>query len=152
MVSGKIMAAVVFVIVVVVIAGFAIYYNDAYRKLTFELKGVSLTSASFTLVATNFEIAMGNPGPLPIYVPSGSFDVYINGVAVGVGSFSSQTISGNSVSLNTVPVDFNPTTLPSVILGLITGGGTVNIAIAGSANLVLFSIPFNSTLHNASFK
>jgi len=54
--------------------------------------------------------------------------------------------------LISVPVDFNLTALPSVVIGLITGGGTVNIAIAGSANLVLFSVPFNSTLYNASFK
>jgi hypothetical protein len=66
--------------------------------------------------------------------------------------FSAQTISGGSVSLISVPVDFNLTALPSVVIGLITGGGTVNIAIAGSANLVLFSVPFNSTLYNASFK
>jgi len=72
MVAGKIVAAVVVLVVVVVVAGFAVYYNDAYRKLTFELKSVSLISASFTLVATSFEIAIGNPGPLPIYVPMAS--------------------------------------------------------------------------------
>jgi LEA14-like dessication related protein len=137
---------------VLVVAGFAVYYYDAYHKLTFELKSVSLSNVSLTSVKTSFEIAIGNPSALPIYVPSGSFNVDVNGVAVGAGSFSSQTVNGNSVSLFTVPVDFNLTTLTSALSALITGGGTVKVAIAGSANLVLFRVPFNSTLYNASFK
>jgi LEA14-like dessication related protein len=151
-VAKKIVAAVIVLIVVVVVAGFAVYYYDAYHKLTFELNSVSLNSVSLTSVETTFEIAIGNPSALPVYVPSGNFDIYINGVAVGAGSFGSQTINGNSVSLITVPVDFNLTALPSTLSALITGGGTVNLDVAGSANLGLFSVPFNSTLYNANFK
>jgi LEA14-like dessication related protein len=152
LVAKRIVAAVIIIVVVVVIAGFAIYYYDAYHKLTFQLKSVSLSSASLTSVKTNFGLAIGNPGPLPIYVPSGSFNVYINEVSVGTGSFSSLTVGGNSQSLITVPVDFNPTTLPSTVYNFITGGGSVTVTIVGSANLALFSVPFNATLYNASFK
>jgi LEA14-like dessication related protein len=151
LVARKIVAAAIILIVVVVVAGFSVYYYDAYHKLTFELKSVSLSSISLTSVQTNFGIAIGNPSALPIYVPSGNFDVYINDVDVGTGSFDSLTVGGDSQSLITVPVDFNPTGLPSVIYGLITGGGTVTVTIVGSANLVLFSVPFNATLYNASF-
>jgi LEA14-like dessication related protein len=152
MVARKIVAAVVIIIVLVVIAGIGIYYYDAYHKLTFQLKSVSLGSINVTSVQTNFGLAIGNPGPLPIYVPNGNFNVYINDVNVGTGSFGSLTIGGNSQSLITVPVAFNPTSVPSVIYGLITGGGTITVTIVGSANLVLFSVPFNTTLYNASFK
>ncbi len=152
MVARKIVAAVIILIVVIVVAGLAVYYYDAYHKLTFELKSVNLSSVSLTSVQTNFGIAISNPGPLPIYVPSGNFTVYINDVTSGTGSFGSLTVGGNSQSLITVPVDFNPTGLPSGIYGLITGGGTVTVTIVGSANLVLFSVPFNATLYDASFK
>ncbi len=152
MVAKKFVAAVIILIVVVLVAGLAIYYYDAYHKLTFQLKSVSLGSVSITSVQTNFGIAITNPGPLPIYVPNGNFNVYINDVAIGTGSFSSLTVGGNSQSLITVPVDFNPTGLPSAVIGLITSGGTVTVSIVGSANLVLFNVPFNSTLYNASFK
>lgn len=152
MAAKKIVAAVIVLIVVVLVAGLAIYYYDAYHKLTFQLKSVSLGSVSITSVQIFFGIAISNPGTLPIYVPNGNFDVYINDVAVGKGSFGSLTIGGNSQSLITVPVDFNPTGLPSAVIGLITGGGSVTVSIVGSADLVLFNVPFNSTLYNVSFK
>jgi len=151
-VAKKIVASVIILIVVVLVAGFAIYYYDAYHKLTFQLKSISLGNVSIASVQTNFGIAISNPGPLPIYVPNGNFNVYINDVAVGKGTFSSLTIGGNSQSLITVPVDLNPTILPSAVIGLITGGGSVTVSIVGSANLVLFNVPFNSTLYNVSFK
>ena len=152
MVSKKIVAAAVILIAIGVVAGVALYYNDAYHRLTFELKSVGLASIGVTALQTNFGLAIGNPGPLPIYVPNGNFEVYINDVHVGTGSFGSLTIAGNSQSLITIPVTFNPTEVPSVVYGLITGGGTVTVTIAGSANLGLFSVPFNTTLYEASFR
>ena len=151
MVAGKIVAAAVILIVLVAVAGLGIYYYDAYHKLTFQLKSVSLGSVSLTSVQTNFGIIIGNPGPLPIYIPNGDFSIYVNDQYLGKGSFGSLTIGGNSQSQITVPVTFNATSVPSVLFGLITGGGTVAVTIRGSANLVLFSVPFNATLYNASF-
>jgi LEA14-like dessication related protein len=151
-VARKIVAGAVVLIVLVAIAGLGIYYYDAYHKLTFELKSISLGSISLTSVQTNFGITIGNPNALPIYIPNGNFDIYVNDQYLGKGSFGSITISGNSQSQITVPVTFNTTDVPSVVFGLITGGGTVTVTIQGSANLVLFSVPFNATLYNASFK
>jgi len=150
-VAGKIIAAVVIIIVLVSVVGLGVYYYDAYHKLTFQLKGVSLGSASLTSVQTNFGIVIGNPGPLPIYIPNGDFSIYVNDQYLGKGSFGSLTIGGNSQSQITVPVTFNASSVPSVLFGLITGGGTVAVTIQGSANLVLFSVPFSATLYNASF-
>jgi LEA14-like dessication related protein len=152
MVAGKIVVGAVVLIVLVAIAGLGIYYYDAYHKLTFQLKSVSLGSVSLTSVQTNFAIAIGNPGPLPIYIPNGNFNIYVNSQYLGKGSFGSQTIGGNSQSQITVPVTFTANDVPSAIFGLITGGGTVTVTIQGSANLVLFSVPFNATLIDASFR
>jgi LEA14-like dessication related protein len=150
-VAGKIVAAVAILIVLVAVAGLSIYYYDVYHKLTFQLKSVSLGSASLTSVQTNFGIVLGNPGPLLIYIPNGDFNIYVNDQYLGQGSFGSLTVGGNSQSQITVPVTFNASIVSSVLFGLITGGGTVAVTIRGSANLVLFSVPFSATLYNASF-
>jgi LEA14-like dessication related protein len=150
--SGRIIAFGVILTVVIVIAGFAVYYYDAYHKLTFELKNVGLGTVSLTSVQANFDIAIGNPNALPVYVPDGSFQIYVNNQSLGTGNFGSQTIAGNSQNIITVPVTFYATDVPSVLFGLISGGGTVTVTIQGQANMVLFSVPFNTTLYNASFK
>ncbi len=41
MVARKIIAAVLILVAVIIVAGVAIYYYDAYHKLTFNLKSVS---------------------------------------------------------------------------------------------------------------
>ncbi len=151
MASGKIIALVAVLVVVVVIAGLAIYYYDAYHKLTFELKNVGLGTVSLTSVQATFDIAIGNPNALPVYIPDGSFQIYVNDQYLGTGSFGSLTVAGNSQSIITVPVTFYVSDVPSVLFGLITGGGAVTVTIQGQANAVLFSVPFNATLYNASF-
>jgi LEA14-like dessication related protein len=151
MVAGKIVAAAVILIVLVAVAGLGIYYYDAYHKLTFQLKSISLGSVSLSSVQTNFGIAIGNPSQLPIYIPSANFDIYVNDQYLGKGSFGALTIGGNSQSQISVPVTFSTADVSSVLIGLITGGGSVTVTIQGSANLVLLSIPFNTTLYDASF-
>ena len=149
--SGKIVALAAVLIVVIVIAGLAVYYYDAYHKLTFELKNVGLGTVSLTSMEATFDIAIGNPTALPVYVPDGSFQIYVNDQYLGAGNFGSLTVAGNSQSIITVPVTFYVSDVPSVLYGLITGGGTVTVTIKGQANMVLFSVPFNTTLYNASF-
>ena len=102
--------------------------------------------SALTSVQTNFGITIGNPSALPIYIPNGNFNIYVNDQYLGKGSFGSLTIGGNSQSQITVPVTFNTTDVSSVLFGIITGGGTVTVTIQGSVNLVLFSVPFNATL------
>jgi LEA14-like dessication related protein len=151
-VARKIVVGAVILIVLVAVAGLGIYYYDAYHKLTFQLKSVSLGSVSLTSAQINFGITIGNPSSLPIYIPSGDFNILVNDQYLGKGSFGSLTIGGNSQSQITVPVTFNATSVPSVLFGVITGGGTVTVTIQGSANLGLFSVPFDSTLYNVSLR
>lgn len=150
MASGKIVALVAGLIVVIVLAGFAVYYYDAYHKLTFDLKGVDVNSVSLTSIQTTFELQIGNPNALPVYIPDGTFEIYVNNQDLGSGSFGSVTVNGNSQTQLNVPVTFNSTGVPSVIYGIITGGGTVTVTIEGKVNLWLLSVPFNATLYNAT--
>lgn len=145
----KIIALIIIVILVVVIVGLAIYYYNAYHNLTFQLNKVGLGAVSSSSVTLNVQIAVNNTNLLPVYIPSGSFTLYLNGQLLGTGTFNSITINGNNQGVVTAPVTINAANVPSTVFGLLTGGGAVTLTVDGSANLVLFSIPFNSTLYNA---
>lgn len=151
MAAGKIVALSIGLIVIIVIAGLAVYYYDAYHKITFELKSVNIGNVSLTSVQTSFDISIGNPNALSVYIPDGNFQIYINNQYLGAGTFGSVTVAGNSQSVITVPVTFYASDVPQVVYGLITGGGSVTVTLQGQANLVLFSVPFNTTLYNVSF-
>jgi LEA14-like dessication related protein len=148
--SGKIIALVVGLIVVIVVAGLAVYYYDAYNKLTFELKSVSVGDISLSSIQITLRLQITNPNALSVYIPDGSFDIYVNDIYLGAGTFGALTINGNSQEQITVPVTFNASDVPSVFYGLITGGGTVTVTVKGQANLVLLSVPFESTLYNVT--
>jgi LEA14-like dessication related protein len=107
-------------------------------------------NASLASVTLNVQISINNPNLLPVYIPSGSFTVYLNGQRLGVGDFGSLTIGGNSQGVISAPVIFNATDVPSVLFGIITGRGKVTVNVVGSANLVLFNVPFNSTVYNTT--
>lgn len=150
MASGAIIAIAVCVIVIVVIAGFAVFYYDAYNKLTFDLKKVGVGDVSLSSVETTFDFEIGNPSALPVYIPSGDFEIYVNDQYLGAGSFGSLTVAANGQSQITVPVTFNTSDIPSVVYGLITGGGSVTVTVQGKVNLLLLSVPFDSTLYNVT--
>ena len=84
------------VIVLIALVGFGFYYYDAYHKLAFQLSSVSVVDVGVSSLVMNFGIEIRNPNALPIYVPNGSFQVYINNVDLGRGTFGSTTIGGNS--------------------------------------------------------
>ncbi len=148
--SEAIIAIAVCVVVIVVIAGFAVYYYDAYNKLTFDLKKVSVGDVSLNSVQTTFDFEIGNPSALPVYIPSGDFEIYVNDQYLGAGSFGSLTVPDNGQSQISVPVAFNASDVPSVVYGIITGGGSVTVTVQGKIHLLLFSVPFSSTLYNVT--
>jgi LEA14-like dessication related protein len=147
--SGKIIALVVILIVIVALVGLAIYYYYAYNNLTFGLNTVKLGPVSTSSITLNVQIAVNNTYLLPVYIPSGSFTLYLNGQRLGTGTFNSITVGGNNIGVVTAPVTVNAGDVPAVAFGVLTGGGAVTLTVDGSANLFLFSVPFNSTVYNA---
>jgi LEA14-like dessication related protein len=135
----------------VILTSLAIYYNSAYRRLKLNLVGVGLGSVTYTSAEIRLTIEVQNPNALPIYVPSGDFEVYINDQHFCSGNFGSLTVSGSSRARITVPVTFYLTDVPMVLYGLITGGGTVTVRLDGVVHVILFDIPFSTTLYNAKF-
>jgi len=147
--SGKIIALVLIIIVVFALVSLAIYYYYAYNNLTFNLNQVRLGEVSSNSLTLNVQIAINNTYLLPVYIPSGSFTLYLNDQRLGTGTFNSITVGGNNQGIVTVPVTINAADVPSAAFGVLTGGGTVTLTVQGSANLVEFSVPFNATLYNA---
>jgi LEA14-like dessication related protein len=147
--SGKIIALVLIIIVVFALVSLAIYYYYAYNNLTFNLNQVRLGEVSSNSLTLNVQIAINNTYLLPVYIPSGSFTLYLNDQRLGTGTFNSITVGGNNQGIVTVPVTINAADVPSAAFGVLTGGGTVTLTVQGSANLVVFSVPFNATLYNA---
>jgi len=146
--SLKVIGIIIVLVLVIAVIGLAFYYYNAYHKLTFQLNSVSLGSASLSSVQLNVALGISNPNLLPVFIPSGEFTIYINNQRIGAGTFGSVTVGGNSQSQLLVPVTLNASDVPSVLYGVITGGGSVTVTVQGSANLVLFSVPFNETIYN----
>lgn len=151
MVAKRIVALVVVLVIIILVAGFVVYYYDAYHKLTFTLTGASLGTVSLTSVQTYFTLQIRNPNLLPLYIPSGSYQVYVNNQYLGKGTFGSLTVGGHSIDQLKVPLTVSALSVASVVYGLITSGGSVTITLQGSANLFLFNAPFKTTLYNATF-
>jgi len=135
----------------VILTSLAIYYNSAYRRLKLNLVGVGLGSVTYTSAEIMLTIEVQNPNALPVYVPSGDFEVYINDQHFCSGKFGSFSVSGSSRTRITVPVTFYLSDVPMVLYGLITGGGTVTVKLEGVAHVILFDVPFSTTLYNAKF-
>ncbi len=152
MASRKLIGLAALLIVIIAFASLCVYYYDAYHKLTFQLSNVKVTNLSLSYLQMNLDLQISNPNALPLYIPSGDFEIYLNNQNLGKGTFGSTTIGGNSQNIIVVPLTFSTLNLSSVLYGIFAGGGNVTVSIQGSANLVLFRIPFNSTVYNASFK
>lgn len=146
----KIMLVVLLSVIIILVA-LVIYYNNAYRRLKLNLVGVGLGGVTYTSAEIRLTFEVQNPNVLPVYVPSGDFDVYINDQYFCFGNFGSFTIGGNSRTRITVPVTFYITDVPMVLYGLITGGGTVTVRLDGGLHIILFDVPFSTTLYNAKF-
>jgi LEA14-like dessication related protein len=142
---------VVLLSILIVLVSLAIYYNNAYRRLKLSLVGVGLGSVTYTSAEIRLTIEVQNPNVLPVYVPSGDFEVYINDQHFCNGKFGSFTVGGNGRTRITVPVTFYLTDVPMVLYGLITGGGTVTVRLDGVIHVILLDIPFSTTLYNAKF-
>lgn len=141
----------------VLVASLVVYYYYAIPRLAnhFELSGLDLgdvdtvgpvpVSAEIILV---FEVR--NPNVLPIYVPSGSFDVFINDQHLAKGDIPSFFIWGGSLQRVTVPVRGSLVGVAASIVSLVFGGGRITVEAQGTFNALLLSVPFVTTLYNAT--
>jgi LEA14-like dessication related protein len=136
------------IIVVGALVGLGVYYYNAYHNLKFEITNVNIENLTLRSATLNFGLTLNNTNPLPLYIPNGSFQIYINGEYLGAGTFNALTIPGNSVAEIGSPVTFNTADIPSAVYGLIMGAGNVTVTAQGTINLWLRDVPFNTTLYD----
>jgi len=142
----------ILLVIIVTLTIFSVYYYFAYNNLQFELGGVSLGAVDYTHAEVRLTLLVENPNLLPIYIPSGDFEIYLNNQHLGHGDFGSVMIGGKSQGRVSVPLEYYYTDTPFVLYGLLTGGGRITVKLEGSANIILFSVPFETTLYDVQIE
>jgi LEA14-like dessication related protein len=140
----------IFLVILFLLTGLGIYYYNVYHTLSFELSGLSLGSLGTASGVATCTVRISNPGLLPVYIPSGDASVHVNGVYLGTGHFGSTTISGGASGILAVPIGFNFSDALGVVNSVLATGGKATVTLNGSANLILFAVPFSTTLYNAT--
>lgn len=107
----------------ILIAGLGLYYYDAYHKLGISVVGVGLGDVSYISAEIKLTLEIHNPNLLPVLVPSGDFDIYLNNQHLAYGSFGSLIVAGSSRARVTVSVAFSAIDVPFLVYGVATGGG-----------------------------
>ncbi len=141
----------------VLVASLTVYYYYAIPRLAnrVELSGLDLgdldmvgpvpASAEIILI---FEVQ--NPNVLPVYVSSGEFDVFINGQHLAKGDIPSFFVWGGGLQRVAVPVRSSLVGVAMSIGGLLLGGGRITVDVQGTFNVLILSVPFETTLYNAT--
>ncbi len=133
---------VVIIILILLIAG-GYYYYTSLLRLKFDLSGARVASVGLTGAVIIFELRISNPNPIPVFLPSAEFDIFVNGEYLGRGTTTSLTIAPNSDRVLEVPISFSYAGLLQSVVELIKGKGTVDIQISGQIRIVIVNIPFS---------
>jgi LEA14-like dessication related protein len=141
---------VIFLLILFLVTGLAVYYYNAYHMVSFELVGLSLGNLGPASRVATCTVRISNPGLLPVYIPSGDARVHVNGVYLGRGHFGSLTISRGASGSLAVPIGFNSSDVLGVVSSVFATGGKATVVLDGSAHLILFDVPFSTTLYNAT--
>lgn len=135
----------VLAVIAIVVLGFSIYYVVAFQQLDYELEAISLDEVGVLSATMTIVLRMSNPNPLPIYIPSTTFDIYLNGIYVGQGATSSMTVSGNGFNVIAAPITVSYTGISPSLVTAILSGGRFTVNIRGAASLFIVTIPFDLT-------
>ncbi len=146
--SIKLVAAIALIIVLAAFVGVGVYYYNAYHNLQFEITDVNIEDLTLQSTTLNFGLTINNTNMLPIYIPSGNFQIYVNGEYLGAGTFNSLSIPGNGLGEIHTPIKFNAADIPAAVYGLIMGAGNLTLTAEGTINLWIVDVPFNATLYD----
>jgi len=155
----KILIAFLLILVVAISLGLYYYYAIPRMIATLQITGGDLGEIqSVKGVPVSVELILvfeaRNPNVLPIYVPGGSFDVYVDNQHLAKGDFSPFFIGGSSRQQVKTTVKI---TVVGIVLSLldlvykIIRGETISLRAQGAINLLLFSVPFTTTLADFIF-
>ena len=140
---GKVAAVIAIVLVLFVFGGF-VYYN-ALNGLEFQIIGVDIEDISSTSARFSFKIEVSNSHPIPVYLTSTYFDIFINKDFLTTSSTREVTIGANSLRVLIIPISIYYTSVAPALARIITGGGTVTAEIIGEAYFFIIGVPFTIT-------
>jgi LEA14-like dessication related protein len=129
-------------IVFIVALAFGMYYYLAFQQLSYEIEAISIDEAGLLSASLTIFLRANNPNPLPLYLASTTFDLYINGDYAGHGSTSSTTIEGHRYRTIQAPITITYTGLSAAVVNIILIGGLVRMDIRGDASLFFITVPF----------
>jgi LEA14-like dessication related protein len=87
-------------------------------------------------------LRVNNPNPLPLYLASTTFDLYINEDYAGHGSTVSTTIRGYGYQTIQAPTTISYAGLSATVVNSILSGGLMTLDIRGDAHFFVITVPF----------
>jgi LEA14-like dessication related protein len=132
----------VLAIIVIVALAFGMYYLFAFQQLSYDIDAISLDEVGLLSASITVFLRVNNPNPLPLYLASTTFDLYINEEYAGHGSTASTTIGGYGYQTIHAPITISYTGLSATVVNSILSGGRMTLDIRGDAHFLLITMPF----------
>ena len=130
------------VIVVIVALAFGLYYYLAFQQLSYDIEDIVIDEVGFLSASLTIVLRVTNPNPLPLYLASTTFDLYINGDYAGYGSTSSIIIEGYRYRTIQAPIIITYTGLSASVVTTMLMGGSITVDIRGDASIFFIKVPF----------
>jgi LEA14-like dessication related protein len=132
----------VFAIGVIVALAFGIYYVAAFQHLNYDIDALRLDDVGVLSASVTVFLRVNNPNPLPLYLASTTFGLYINEDYAGHGSTEAATIGGYGYQRIHAPVTISYTGLSATVVNSILSGGRITLDIRGDAHFFVITVPF----------
>ena len=129
-------------IVVIAALGFSRYYYLAFQQLSYEIEVIVIDNVGLLNASLTVFLQVNNPNPLPLYLASTTFDLYLNGDYAGHGSTASAIVGGYSFHTIQAPITIIYTRLSADLMNIILIGESVTVDIWGDASLLFIKVPF----------
>ena len=132
----------VLVIVIIVALAFGMYYFFAFQQLSYDIDALRLDDVGVLSASVTVFLRVNNPNPLPLYLASTTFDLYINEDYAGHGSTVSTTIGGYGYQTIQAPLTISYTGLSATVVTSILSRGRMTLNILGDAHFFVITVPF----------
>lgn len=142
MMSNKVLAALLLLIILVLAIGF--YVNDmvsSAKKISIELAGVELKSLGLEKTTLDFILNLTNPTPYKYEAESVDYEIYLEGFKVGNGTLRGIKLEPGSHSLQKATTDLYYSELSKAALSaLLSGKMEFNVNGTLKLRVIIFPI------------
>lgn len=132
----------VFAIGVIFALASGLYYFVAFQQLSYDIDALRLDDVGVLSASITVVLRVNNPNPLPLYLASTTFDLYINEDYAGHGSTVSTTIGGYGYQTINAPITISYTGLSMTVVNSILSRGRMTLDVRGDAHFFVITVPF----------